>query len=255
VLQVQSANRARELLRLHFHPHRPKQAVAGFEANPGRTYDWYVLPERLEISVDLQVQDVHRRLGLYDVPVYIARIRAKGQFDLPHEIARLTRGGSSLHLHLEQARFLLPIQDPRGLRGLTSGTEELLNFEPSSGFPIPVLAAPLSIPAESATGPHKFDLSHDAGGITQILLSHRDDVADADKYAREFGARVCVHQDDCSAAPYATDLLEGRSQQTIAPGVRALPMPGHTRGSVVYLRMSACSSRVIRSPGPHASAI
>lgn len=76
---------------------------------------------------------------------------------------------------------------------------------------------------------------HDAGGIAHILLSHRDDVADADKYAREFGACVWIHRDDRSAAPYATDLLEGRSAHTIAPGVRSLPVPGHTRGSVVYL--------------------
>jgi glyoxylase-like metal-dependent hydrolase (beta-lactamase superfamily II) len=76
---------------------------------------------------------------------------------------------------------------------------------------------------------------HDAGGVAHILLSHRDDVADADKYAREFGARVWIHGDDRSGAPYATDLLEGRSPHTIAPGMCALPVPGHTRGSVVYL--------------------
>ncbi len=75
----------------------------------------------------------------------------------------------------------------------------------------------------------------DAGGIAHILLSHRDDVADADKYTREFGARVWIHRDDHSAAPYATDLLEDRSVRAIAPGVRAIPVPGHTRGSVAYL--------------------
>ena len=75
----------------------------------------------------------------------------------------------------------------------------------------------------------------EAGGIAHILLSHRDDVADADKYAHEFGARVWIHRDDHSAAPYATDILEDRSARTIAPGVRAIPVPGHTRGSVVYL--------------------
>jgi glyoxylase-like metal-dependent hydrolase (beta-lactamase superfamily II) len=75
----------------------------------------------------------------------------------------------------------------------------------------------------------------DAGGIAHILLSHRDDVADADKYAREFGARVWIHRDDGSAAPYASDLFDGRAPRTIAAGVRAIPVPGHTRGSVVYL--------------------
>jgi glyoxylase-like metal-dependent hydrolase (beta-lactamase superfamily II) len=74
-----------------------------------------------------------------------------------------------------------------------------------------------------------------AGGIGHILLSHQDDVADADKYAKQFGARVWIHLEDRSAAPYATNLLEGESACGIAPGVIAIPVPGHTRGSVVYL--------------------
>jgi glyoxylase-like metal-dependent hydrolase (beta-lactamase superfamily II) len=74
-----------------------------------------------------------------------------------------------------------------------------------------------------------------AGGIAHILLSHQDDVADADQYAAEFGARVWIHRDDRSAAPYATDILEGTSAHAIAGGVVAIPVPGHTRGSVVYL--------------------
>ena len=134
---------------------------------PARTCDWYVLPDRLDMTVELQVQDTRRRLGLYDVPVYIARVRAKGAFDLPHEIARLTRGDTSLHLHLEQARLLLPIQDPRGLRDLVSGTQEFQNFEPSAAFPVPVLAAPVSIAADSS-GAHAFDLSFQLAG-TQSL--------------------------------------------------------------------------------------
>ncbi|NUY02474.1 MBL fold metallo-hydrolase [Paraburkholderia youngii] len=73
------------------------------------------------------------------------------------------------------------------------------------------------------------------GGIAHILLSHRDDVADADKYARHFGARVWIHREDMSAAPYATDLLDDGSATDIAVGVSAIPVPGHTRGSVVYL--------------------
>jgi glyoxylase-like metal-dependent hydrolase (beta-lactamase superfamily II) len=74
-----------------------------------------------------------------------------------------------------------------------------------------------------------------AGGIAHILLSHRDDVADADKYAERFGARMWIHVDDAAAAPYATDLLEGVSARAIAPGVDAIPVPGHTRGSAAYL--------------------
>jgi hypothetical protein len=47
------------------------------------------------------------------------------------------------------------------------------------------------------------------GGIDLVLLTHRDDVADADRYAEHFGASVWIHEDDRGAAPYATDLVRG----------------------------------------------
>lgn len=72
------------------------------------------------------------------------------------------------------------------------------------------------------------------GGVAHVLLSHRDDVADADRYAQRFGARVWIHEADADAAPYATDVLRGDDVVEIAPGVRAIPVPGHTRGSVVF---------------------
>jgi inner membrane protein len=134
-----------------------------------RTFDWYVLPDQLEITADLQVQDTRRRLGLYEVPVYVVRIHARGEFDLARELARLAGGGTPMHPHLDQARVLLPINDPRGLRELTSKTPGLGSFEPSStGFPIPVLAAPFNIGAGAPDSPLSFDLSFEVAG-TQSL--------------------------------------------------------------------------------------
>jgi glyoxylase-like metal-dependent hydrolase (beta-lactamase superfamily II) len=77
------------------------------------------------------------------------------------------------------------------------------------------------------------------GGLQMILLTHRDDVADAHLYAERFGARVFIHEADRSAAPYATDLITGRAASDIAPDLRVIPMPGHTRGSVAYLHGAA----------------
>jgi glyoxylase-like metal-dependent hydrolase (beta-lactamase superfamily II) len=74
-----------------------------------------------------------------------------------------------------------------------------------------------------------------AGGIKDILLSHRDDVADADKYAEAFGARVWIHRDDARAAPYAKNRIEGMNETGIRDALLAIPVPGHTKGSVVYL--------------------
>ncbi len=73
------------------------------------------------------------------------------------------------------------------------------------------------------------------GGVTHVLLSHQDDVADAERYAAHFGARVWIHGDDARAAPFATDLLTGTDATELTDGVLALPVPGHTKGSVLYL--------------------
>jgi len=72
-----------------------------------------------------------------------------------------------------------------------------------------------------------------AGGVSEILLSHQDDVADAHEYAQAFGARVWIHKNDARAAPYATNVFKEETE--LRKGLLAIPVPGHTRGSVVYL--------------------
>ena len=75
----------------------------------------------------------------------------------------------------------------------------------------------------------------DLGGIDHVVLTHRDDVADARRWADEFGARVWIHADDRTAAPFATDVVEGLDEVAITPDLACIPTPGHTRGSVVFL--------------------
>jgi glyoxylase-like metal-dependent hydrolase (beta-lactamase superfamily II) len=73
------------------------------------------------------------------------------------------------------------------------------------------------------------------GGVAHVLLSHRDDVADARQWAERYGASVVIHRDDQRAAPFADYVIDGREPVAIADDVLAVPVPGHTRGSVVYL--------------------
>jgi glyoxylase-like metal-dependent hydrolase (beta-lactamase superfamily II) len=75
----------------------------------------------------------------------------------------------------------------------------------------------------------------DLGGIADILLTHRDDVADAGRYAEHFRARVWIHEDDRSAAPYATNVLQGSEPVSLRERLLAIAVPGHTRGSAVFL--------------------
>ncbi len=68
-----------------------------------------------------------------------------------------------------------------------------------------------------------------------VLLTHRDHAAHGSRYADRFGARLWIHEGDLDAAPDADRVLRGTDPAEIADGVVAFPLPGHTRGSVVYL--------------------
>lgn len=83
--------------------------------------------------------------------------------------------------------------------------------------------------------PRLADTIRAHGGIDHVLLTHRDDVADAKRYADHFEARVWIHADDARAAPFATDFITGGDPQEILPGVVLVPVPGHSKGSVVFV--------------------
>jgi glyoxylase-like metal-dependent hydrolase (beta-lactamase superfamily II)/ferredoxin len=73
------------------------------------------------------------------------------------------------------------------------------------------------------------------GGIRHIFLTHRDDVADADKYAARFGAERIIHRLELSAQPDAERVMDGFDPVELAPGWVAIPTPGHTRGHCALL--------------------
>ncbi len=79
---------------------------------------------------------------------------------------------------------------------------------------------------------HKMEL---LGGISRIFLTHRDDVADAEKYARHFAARRIIHREELAAQPDAEQILDGFDYVQLAPAFVAIPTPGHTAGHVVLL--------------------
>jgi glyoxylase-like metal-dependent hydrolase (beta-lactamase superfamily II)/ferredoxin len=73
------------------------------------------------------------------------------------------------------------------------------------------------------------------GGVSRIFLTHRDDVADAERYAEYFGSRRIIHRDELSSQPAAEEVLDGTHPRELAAGFVAIPTPGHTRGHCVLL--------------------
>ena len=73
------------------------------------------------------------------------------------------------------------------------------------------------------------------GGIRYIFLTHRDDVADADKYARRFDSRRIIHRRELSSQPDAGQVIDGTTPIVLAGDFVAVPTPGHTRGHCVLV--------------------
>lgn len=76
------------------------------------------------------------------------------------------------------------------------------------------------------------------GGVSTIFLTHRDDVADAARYAGRFGSRRIIHAADRRAQPDAEVQLEGEEPVTFGEDFTVIPTPGHTRGHCVLLYRS-----------------
>ncbi len=73
------------------------------------------------------------------------------------------------------------------------------------------------------------------GGVAYIFLTHRDDVADAERYAEHFQSRRIIHSEELSSQPDAEVVLEGPGPWELAPGFLAIATPGHTKGHCVLL--------------------
>src|SRR5205085_8455205 len=73
------------------------------------------------------------------------------------------------------------------------------------------------------------------GGIAHSFFTHRDDVADAERYAEHFQSRRIIHREELSSQPGAEVVLDGNGTWELAPGFLAISTPGHTKGHCVLL--------------------
>ncbi|HEY9646252.1 MAG TPA: MBL fold metallo-hydrolase, partial [Chroococcidiopsis sp.] len=74
------------------------------------------------------------------------------------------------------------------------------------------------------------------GGVRYLYLTHRDDVADHEKFHHHFGCDRILHRDDLRASTQAIEMpLTGSDPVALAPDLLIIPVPGHTKGHTVLL--------------------
>ncbi len=74
------------------------------------------------------------------------------------------------------------------------------------------------------------------GGIKYMYLTHRDDVADHQKFQSHFKCERILHQDDIQSTTQEVEIkLSGSEPVELAPDVQLIPVPGHSKGHTVLL--------------------
>ncbi|MBD2167333.1 MBL fold metallo-hydrolase [Calothrix membranacea FACHB-236] len=74
------------------------------------------------------------------------------------------------------------------------------------------------------------------GGIRYMYLTHRDDIADHQKFADHFQCQRILHTDDISADTRNVEIqLTGLEPFALAVDILIIPVPGHSKGHTVLL--------------------
>src|SRR5579884_766911 len=76
---------------------------------------------------------------------------------------------------------------------------------------------------------HRFE---EMGGIATLFLTHKDDVADHEKFHEHFGCKRIIHKADARGI-LAEQFLDRDDPVLLDDELIAIPVPGHTRGHVV----------------------
>ena len=73
------------------------------------------------------------------------------------------------------------------------------------------------------------------GGVDRMFLTHKDDVADHQRWADRFNCQRVMHADDGAQRFGVEQILTGEDAVKLGQDLVAIPVPGHTRGHAVLL--------------------
>ena len=124
------------------------------------------LPGRLDIAATMTPS--LRHYGIYETPVYEARVSMKAQFE-PADLAAL--GQTAATYALDRAQIRLPITDVRGLREVTSVTlnGQAQQLEPGAEIG-GVRTVAFSVDRRTLAGPMTVDIEFVVAGTERLLF-------------------------------------------------------------------------------------
>ncbi len=73
------------------------------------------------------------------------------------------------------------------------------------------------------------------GGAKTMFLTHQDDVADHERFAKRFNLRRIMHARDGASRYGVEQVIEGVEAVRLDDELLIIPVPGHTRGHMVLL--------------------
>jgi glyoxylase-like metal-dependent hydrolase (beta-lactamase superfamily II)/ferredoxin len=73
------------------------------------------------------------------------------------------------------------------------------------------------------------------GGVSQMLLTHKDDVAAHELFRKRFNCERVMHADDGANRLGVEHVIRGEEARQLDDDLLVIPTPGHTRGHVVFL--------------------
>jgi len=74
------------------------------------------------------------------------------------------------------------------------------------------------------------------GGVRYLLITHKDDVADHAKYHEHFKCERVLHVDEVTSRTGDVETkIEGIDEIQFLPDIKIIVVPGHTKGSCVFL--------------------
>lgn len=130
----------------------------------------YLLPTQLNATVNVKLEEQPRRVGIYEVPVYLSDARLSGKFDFD-ALAPLINEPDTTY-QWQQARLLLPLSQVRSLRKVAHARFEdvVVKFTPAGQSLLAGIEARVDLTAYAKGGSANFEFATIIAGSRDLSI-------------------------------------------------------------------------------------